>query len=365
MDAASTESAVPPDTVSQDESEAMACPFDPVVHLMSAPISDLANSLIRDLRQSLESESVYHEYRDWCTDAQLNRFCIARNNNFAKTREMILSALKWRKTRIPVDGVESLPGWEARMSKEGETGKIYIPGFDKYDRPVLVFDNTVQNTSVPDDQLAFLAWYLEYACRIMPTGRDKYVVFMHLEAFSFFNCPPLMTIKETIFMVCNAFPERLGHCIAYRAPSIFKTVFNGVKSFIDPKTVSKVMFITGDVSIGSENDLKIKEIIGDNWRELCGAEQPTLKKGNTPGYDHDQHWPMTMQRYQDMIAKEQQLKAETEVTYSLAHAVIAEEYHSQLPAEHFTVEALDSPMSEEVPEEFRAEKVAEVSSAEN
>jgi hypothetical protein len=32
------------------------------------------------------------------------------------------------------------------MSKEAETGKIYVAGHDRWCRPVVVFDNSVQNT---------------------------------------------------------------------------------------------------------------------------------------------------------------------------------------------------------------------------
>jgi hypothetical protein len=39
-----------------------------------------------------------------------------------------------------------------------------------------------------------------------------------------------------------------------------------MQMFIDPKTVSKMVFITGDVSDGSENDLKLKELIGSDWK---------------------------------------------------------------------------------------------------
>lgn len=39
-----------------------------------------------------------------------------------------------------------------------------------------------------------------------------------------------------------------------------------LQMFIDPKTVSKLVFISGDVSDGSDNDLKLKALIGQNWK---------------------------------------------------------------------------------------------------
>jgi hypothetical protein len=102
--------------------------------------------------------------------------------------------------------------------------------------------------------MTFLAWSLELAIRDMPPFVDKYVVFMHLENFSLWNNPSFSATTETIHMLCDCFPERLGHCICFQPPGIFIPVFNAVKGFIDPKTVSKVKFVYGDISEGSEND---------------------------------------------------------------------------------------------------------------
>ena len=76
-----------------------------------------------------------------------------------------------------------------KMSHEAETGKIRLAGRDRYDREVVIFDNSVQNTQDSDGQLTFLAWNLEMAIHTLPPHVDKYVVFMHLENFSVLNCP--------------------------------------------------------------------------------------------------------------------------------------------------------------------------------
>jgi len=201
--------------------------------------------------------------------------------------------LEWREQRKPSDLKP-----DAKMSKESETGKIYCPGSDKWGRPVLVLDNTVQNTSVVDDQMSFLAWNLEFAIQLMPPTVDKYLVFIHLKRFSIFNTPPFAATKETIHMLCNCYPERLGHCIIYQPPAIFLTFFNAVKSFLDPKTVSKLVFIRGEVDEGSANDLLMRSIVGDRWKELTGAEQPVRSAGSSPGYLHEAHWPSVALRLQ-------------------------------------------------------------------
>ena len=170
---------------------------------------------------------------------------------------------------------------------------------------MLVFDDSAQNTKDTNGQLRFLAWSLNLACRFMtPSVVDKYVVFINLEKFSIFTCPSMDTSKETINMLCNMFPERMGHCICYKGPAYFTTFFNLVKPLIDPKTVSKIRFINGDVSDGSNNDTLLRDIIGDNWKEITGATSQVVKKGASPGYDHCAYWPRLMERIRLIQDKE-------------------------------------------------------------
>jgi hypothetical protein len=273
-------------------------PFDPLIHLRTVQPTEDQTAKVQELREALQAHKqshLYFSHQSWADDNQLQRFLIARGYNVQQALEMIVGALEWREKRKPGE-IDTQEDWEEKMSKESETGKIYCPGYDKWKRLVLVFDNTVQNTPHAEDHMNFLAWNLEFAIKLMPSRVDKYVVFIHLENFSFFNMPPFGESRETLHMLCNTFPERLGHCIAYRPPSIFHTFFNTVKGFLDPRTVSKVVFITGDVSDGSKNDQQLRSIIGDDWKVLTGAEQPQTSSKISPGYKHDDYWPTVSER---------------------------------------------------------------------
>jgi hypothetical protein len=133
---------------------------------------------------------------------------------------------------------------------------------------------------------------------------DKYVIFINLKNFSLKNNPALNTTKETIKMLCDCFPEHLGHLICYQAPWVFKPIFEAVKVFIDPKTVSKVHFVQGDESEGGEMDRLMKTIIGDDWRALTGAGQPVLSEGSSPGFDFLVYWTGLMKRVRALQSKE-------------------------------------------------------------
>lgn len=310
-------------------------PFPHDVHVKTLEPSTVEQrSALKALRSQLElSKNEYYYYaKTWCDDEQLIRFLVARNYNVEKAFTLTLAASEWRFKRKPSE-IEQQAGWEAMISKEAETGKIYFAGFDRYQRPVVILDNSVQNTRGHDGHIVFLAWNLELGCRSMNSSVDKYVILINLQQFSLMNNPTLQTTKgtpsltvlqpchyltlsshhhlavlrppqETIKMLCDCFPERLGHLICYQPPWVFKGVFDAVKMFIDPKTVSKVHFLVGDDSEGTENDAKMRAIIGDNWRELTGAGQPVISPGCSPGFDFSVYWPSVMKRVQALQVKE-------------------------------------------------------------
>lgn len=273
-------------------------PFDPAVHLCTPTPNEEQQQKINEFRTEISSNPLYAEHTAWLTDQCLQRFLIARNYELDAAVKLMQTALDWRTKRKPAL-LDQREGWLEYMSKESETGKIYCPGRDRWGRSVLIFDNTVQNTPHVDDHMNFLAWNLEFAIKLTPSHIDKYTVFINLENFSFFNIPPFASTRETLLMLCNTFPERLGHLIAYKPPYVFKAFYESIKMFLDPKTASKVVFIYGDVSDGGDNDKLLQQVIGENWKVLTGAEQPILAKNNSPGYDHSIYWPTVMQRYEE------------------------------------------------------------------
>jgi hypothetical protein len=47
---------------------------------------------------------------------------------------------------------------------------------------------------------------------------------------------------------------------------VFSAFFESVKRFIDPRSASKIVMISGDVSKGSANDLLLSDLIGPDWK---------------------------------------------------------------------------------------------------
>ena len=290
----------------EDEQKDECYPFDKNIHILTYAPNNEQSLKILELRKLLENDcDIYNKHTDikeWCDDLCLLRFLIARNFDLIKSFEMIHGAIKWRIERKPHHiEVDKDDNWKEKMLNENKTGKIYVAGQDKWGRPIVIFDNSVQNTTDTEGQLYFLAWNLETAIKFMPKNKtDKYVIFMHLENFSLFNCPNMKATKETIFMLCQSFPERLGHCVCYMSPSVFFYVYETVKFLIDKRTRDKIIFLTGDMTDGSVNDKKMKTVLGDDWKEITGAGQPIITKGSSPGFNFEKYWDNHMKKIESL-----------------------------------------------------------------
>ena len=76
----------------------------PLIHLKAKDLDERDLSYITYIRKQLANEPLYQEYLEYCTDELIIRFLVARSNVVA-TKEAIITALKWRKTRLPVKGI--------------------------------------------------------------------------------------------------------------------------------------------------------------------------------------------------------------------------------------------------------------------
>jgi len=269
--------------------------FDENVHVYGNSPAGIEEAILQ-LRVAMREVVLYSKYKEWCTDSCLRRFLVSKDMHIPKAKEMLISTLEWRERRKPHEINPENPCVE----NEGITGKVYVPGFDKWGCPVVILDNSVENTTNPSKQLEFLAFKLELAVSEMSNspnkGVEKFVVFIHMENYNIFNQPSLEVTIETIKVVSMCFPECLGHVIIYRPPGCFKVFFTLIAPFIDERTMEKIVVIIGDVSTDSKNDLKMRRLVGSNWKVLCGAEQPVLKLNSSPGYNHEEYWPLLVRR---------------------------------------------------------------------
>ena len=174
---------------------------------------------------------------------------------------------------------------------EAQTGKTRVGGMDRHNRPVLVLDNTVENTSDAVAQMRFLMFNMELSLRHMVHPVEKHVVFINLENFSLWNAPSLSTTKVTLDILSKYYCERLGHGILWQPPAYFSVFLSACSAFIDPVTYGKVVFIRGEYGEGSDNDKTMRFLLGENWKQITGVDQPKVAEESSPGYDHARYWP--------------------------------------------------------------------------
>lgn len=255
----------------------------------------------------------------------------------------MLETLSWRLSYKP-DSIRA-----SEVESECVTGKIRVlPELDRHHRPIIVMDSSRENTKGHDSQLRHLVWQLVRAERKMnqpiPAGTvsadgttssvvhipppvEKYCLFVNMERHSIWNSPPLKTSLETLKTLTDRFPEHLGHAIVFKPGMLFAGLWAACKPIMDQKTVRKVIFIRGDVSDGSKNDLKLKEVIGDNWRALCDRQKAD--------YDHAAFWPQVLAdeaAYNQAHENNKQKAQEPAALSAEAAPVTAEPAAAQTPA---------------------------------
>ena len=189
------------------------------------------------------------------------------------------------------------------MEKEAATGKVRLGGIDRHHRPVVVLDNTVENTTEQSGQMRFLLFNMEYSILHMKPPVEKQVVFINLEAFSIWNAPALSTTKITLDIFAKYYCERLGTAILWQPPAYF-TIFLGMCSpFIDPVTRSKIVLVRGEYDPGSKNDTIMQSLLGKDWKAITGIDGEIFDVQSSPGYDHATYWPALAEKLPKLRGK--------------------------------------------------------------
>ncbi len=143
-----------------------------------------------------------------------------------------------------------------------------------------------------EQQIKFLIWTLETACRLMEGNVGKYTVLINMDGFSLFNQPSSHVSRESAKALSSRFPERLGAAIILNAPFYFRAFYAMISAFVDARTKSKINFIKGDLKDGSSSAKEMEAILGPRWREIgfFGPDVPQPDKSVAPGYVHEEYW---------------------------------------------------------------------------
>ncbi|CAL4976954.1 unnamed protein product [Urochloa decumbens] len=191
---------------------------------------------INELRKEL-GEYSSPDIQDFLSDASVSRFLRARNWNVQKASKMMKSAVKWRLAFKP----ENIC-WDD-IAQEAETGKIYRADYkDKHGRTVLVLRPGLENTTSATGQIKYLVYSLEKAIMNLTEDQEKMVWLTDFQSWTL-GSTPLKVTRETVNVLQDCYPERLGLAILYNPPRIFESFWKIVKPFLDHETRKKVKFV--------------------------------------------------------------------------------------------------------------------------
>lgn len=269
-------------------------PFDRAVHIEAQGNMDLA--LVKQTRELVMQDEPELAGDEWVLgDAAVWRYLVARKLDVQGARKQMVASLKWRQFRQP----DTIRPEDIKL--EAATGKCAVRGLDQYSRPVIVMDSSKENTHDMEGNMKGLMFTLNRAIDLMQPPVQKYVVVVRLgetSAFNFSKLPGPMQTKETGKMLMTVFAERMGHAVLYQPPKIFTMFLNLLSNILDAHVMEKIVWVRGDVSVGSANDLLLISIIGPHWREIVGEGSPVHQKGCAPGYDPDAEWNKLLAEWQ-------------------------------------------------------------------
>ncbi|KAM7259001.1 hypothetical protein ACFE04_014742 [Oxalis oulophora] len=203
----------------------------------------------------------------YSSDAQLARYLRARNWHVKKATKMLKATIKWRATYKPEE-----IRWE-EVANEAETGKIYRTNYvDKLGRTVLIMRPSCQNSKSIKEQIRYLVYCMENAVMNLPPEQETMVWLIDFCGYNLSNIS-LKVTQETINVLQDHYPERLGLAVLYNPPKFFEPFWKMVKPFLEPKTRKKVKFVYDD----EPNTKKIMEEVFnmDELESAFGGNDPT------------------------------------------------------------------------------------------
>ncbi len=193
----------------------------------------------------------------WMDEACLFRFLRARRYHVQKAYRQLYETILWRRSF----GVERLmldPHLKD-VKHQSETGKLYVHGKDIYGRPAILMKPRHQNTSerkTANEQIRHLVYTLERAITLMVPPVEKLCLIIDFPGYSLRNAPSLKVQRQTLKILQDYYPERLGIAVCIDAPTIFWTFFEIIKPFIDRRTATKIHFCTRRAKEGTKQHMQ-------------------------------------------------------------------------------------------------------------
>ncbi|PKX97600.1 CRAL/TRIO domain protein [Aspergillus novofumigatus IBT 16806] len=198
----------------------------------------------------------------------LLRYLRATKWNVAEAITRLQRTLTWRREY----GLEKLtPDY---ISIENETGKQVILGYDIHARPCLYLLPSNQNTEKSDRQVEHLVFMLERVIDLMGPDQETLALIVNFNETKSGQNASLGQAKQTLNILQNHYPERLGRALVINVPFVIWGFFKVITPFIDPLTREKLKF---------NEDLRQHVPAGHLMKSVGGDVEFR--------YDHSIYWP--------------------------------------------------------------------------
>ncbi|KAF6003693.1 hypothetical protein F1559_004568 [Cyanidiococcus yangmingshanensis] len=225
--------------------------------------------------------------RSWMDEACLSRFLRARRYNVQKAYRQLHETIQWRR-KFGVERLMLDPELKD-VKHQSETGKLYVHGVDIYGRPAVIMKPRYQNTSerkTANEQIRHLVYTLERAITLMEPPVEKLCLIIDFPGYSLRNAPSIKVQRQTLKILQDYYPERLGIAVCIDSPTIFWTFFEIIKPFIDPRTAAKIHFCSRKGKVGTNQHMQTF------MRQLFHPDQLELELGgrSTWRYSNEEYF---------------------------------------------------------------------------
>ena len=198
----------------------------------------------------------------------LLRYLRATTWNVAQAETRLRNTLVWRREY----GLQRIT--PEYISIENATGKQVIIGWDNEGRSCQYMRPSKQNTERTPRQIEHLVFMLERSVDLMPAGQETLALLINFAETKSGQGATLSQGKQTLNILQNHYPERLGRALVTNVPFYIWGFFKLITPFIDPLTREKIKF-NEDSGLHVPREQLLKESGGHVEFD----------------YDHDQYWP--------------------------------------------------------------------------
>ncbi|MCJ1317759.1 hypothetical protein MMC15_003086 [Xylographa vitiligo] len=220
--------------------------------------------------------------RMWLTRECLLRYLRASKWSVPDAVRRLLETLTWRREWGLIEHTADY------ISIENETGKQLILGYDIDARPCLYLNPSKQNTEKGPRQLQHLVFMLERTIDLMGPGQETLALLINFQQMSSGQSPSIAQGRQTMNILQNHYPERLGRACVINIPWFFWVFYKTISPFIDPTTKQKLKF----------NEPISLHVPPEQLLTTHGGKVEFL-------YEHETYWPTLNQ-----LARERKQKLE-------------------------------------------------------